>query len=147
MKKIFIICFSVVVAVALNAQKPTATPAAQPAVVVTKATSAVSFGEVKHNFGKLKQNVPASYTFTLKNNGAKPLIIEQATAQCGCTTPVYDKKPILKGKSSPLVVTYNAANAGPFTKTVTVKFLNIAEPTILTIEGEVLKDTEAPKKG
>ena len=63
---------------------------------------------------------------------------EQATAQCGCTTPEYSKKAILKNKISPIKVTYNAANPGPFTKTVTIKFLNIAEPTILTIEGEVV---------
>lgn len=145
MKKVLIICFSIASFAATNAQKATVT--APPAPVV-KSNSPASFNEVKHSFGKLKQNVPASYTFTLKNTGAKPLIIEQATAQCGCTTPVYDKKPILKGKTSPLVVTYNAANAGPFTKTVTVKFLGIAEPTVLTIEGEVLKGAEvAPKKG
>ena len=52
-------------------------------------TSDINFSEVKHSFGKIKQNIPASYTFNLKNNGSKPLIIEQATAQCGCTTPEY----------------------------------------------------------
>jgi hypothetical protein len=98
----------------------------------------VGFNTMKHSFGKIKQNVPVTYIFQLKNNGSKPLIIEQATAQCGCTTPEYSKKPILKNKTSPLKVTYNAANPGPFTKTVTVKFLNIPEPSILTIEGEVV---------
>lgn len=104
----------------------------------TKAVEVVGFNAVKHSFGKIKQNVPVTYIFTLKNKGTKPLIIEQATAQCGCTTPEYSKKPILKNKTSPLKVTFNAANIGPFTKTVTVKFLNIAEPSILTIEGEVV---------
>lgn len=101
-------------------------------------TELVGFNKLKYSFGKIKQNVPVSYTFQLKNNGSKPLIIEQATAQCGCTTPEYSKKPILKNKTSPLKVTFNAANPGPFTKTVTVKFLNIPEPSILTIEGEVV---------
>ena len=103
-----------------------------------KTNEVVSFSTMKHSFGKIKQNVPVSFVFELKNNGSKPLIIEQATAQCGCTTPEYTKKPIMKSKSAPIKVTYNAANPGPFTKTVTVKFLNIPEPTILTIEGEVL---------
>lgn len=101
-------------------------------------TELVGFNKLKYSFGKIKQNVPVSYTFQLKNNGSKPLIIEQATAQCGCTTPEYSKKPILKNKTSPLKITFNAANPGPFTKTVTVKFLNIREPSILTIEGEVI---------
>lgn len=108
--------------------------------------SPVSFAQVKHSFGKIKQNVPATYAFTLKNNGNKPLIIENATAQCGCTTPEYSKSPIMKGKSSSIKVTYNAANPGPFTKTVTVKFLNVAEPTILTIDGEVLKGKQTTAK-
>lgn len=145
MKKLLFICISVCTFAAANAQKSTVVAPQAPAAV--KSTSPASFSEVKHSFGKLKQNVPASYTFTLKNNGSKPLIIEQATAQCGCTTPEYSKSPILKGKSSPIKVTYNAANAGPFTKTVTVKFLNVSEPTVLTIEGEVLKGAETPKKG
>lgn len=101
-------------------------------------TELVGFNKLKYSFGKIKQNVPVTYTFQLKNNGSKPLIIEQATAQCGCTTPEYSKKPILKNKTSPLKITFNAANPGPFTKTVTVKFLNIPEPSILTIEGEVI---------
>ena len=146
MKKLLIVCIGVCSFAIANAQKPAIVAPATPSVAV-KSNSPASFSEVKHSFGKLKQNVPASYTFTLKNNGSKPLIIEQATAQCGCTTPEYSKSPVLKGKSSPIKVTYNAANAGPFTKTVTVKFLNVAEPTILTIEGEVLKSAEAPKKG
>lgn len=126
-----------------NAQKTaTALPTAPVAT-----PSVVNFDKVKHSFGKIKQGIPKSFTFTLKNNGTKPLIIEQATAQCGCTTPEYSKAPVLKGKSSSIKVTYNAANPGPFTKTVTVKFLGIAEPSILTIEGEVLKNAEPAKKG
>jgi hypothetical protein len=116
----------------------------------TPASSVVNFDKLKHNFGKIKQGVPQSVSFNLKNTGTKPLIIEQATAQCGCTTPEYSKAPILKGKSSSIKVTYNAANSGPFTKTVTVKFLNVPEPSVLTIEGEVSKADAPPvqtKKG
>ena len=35
--------------------------------------------------------------------------------------------------------TYNAANPGNFTKTVTVKIADVAEPIVLTIDGEVIK--------
>jgi hypothetical protein len=98
----------------------------------------VKFTAVKHTFGKIKQNVPATYVFTFKNaSTSKPLIVESATAQCGCTTPEYPKTPIAKGKTGTIKVTYNAANPGAFTKTVTVKFANVAEPVVLTIDGEV----------
>lgn len=141
MKKLFFAVAMLFVFATSNAQtKPAVAPAAAPA------PSVASFDKLKHSFGKIKQGTPQSITFTLKNTSSKPLIIEQATAQCGCTTPEYSKAPILKGKSSPIKVTYNAANAGPFTKTVTVKFLNVPEPTVLTIEGEVLKGAEPAKK-
>ncbi len=98
----------------------------------------IAFNTINHNFGKIKQNVPATYTFTYTNNSAKPVVIEVATAECGCTTPVYKQEAIAKGKSSTIKVTYNAANPGAFSKKVTVKFANIAEPYILTIGGDVL---------
>lgn len=104
----------------------------------TAATASVlSFAKTEHSFGKIKQNVPVTHVFTVTNKGSKPLLIENATAECGCTTPVYTKAAILKGKSTTIKVTFNAATPGPFTKRVTVKFVNVAEPTILTIKGEV----------
>jgi hypothetical protein len=103
----------------------------------------VKFTAIKHSFGKIKQNVPATYTFTFKNASAKkPLIIESATAQWGCTTPEYPKSPVGKGKNGTIKVTYNAAAVGAFTKTVTVKFANIAEPVVLTIDGDVQAATK-----
>jgi hypothetical protein len=110
------------------------------------AQSGASFKEIKHSFGNIKQNVPATYVFTFTNTAAKPLVIETATAQCGCTTPVYSKEAIPKGTSSTIKVTYNAANPGAFTKTVTVKFANVDAPTILTIEGTVDPAEKAKSK-
>ncbi len=98
----------------------------------------VKFTQVKHSFGKIKQNKPVTYIFTFKNaSGTKPLIVESATAECGCTTPEYPKSPVGKGKNGTIKVTFNAAALGAFTKKVTVKFANIAEPIVLTIDGDV----------
>ena len=102
------------------------------------AQSSVKFAKVTHNFGKIIQNKPATYEFLFTNNGTKPLVIETATAECGCTTPVYTKLPIPKGKTEKIKVTYNAANTGSFKKNVTVKFANVADPTILIIDGDVI---------
>lgn len=104
-----------------------------------KPASTISFVKTEHNFGKIKKDKPVTYVFTLKNNGNKPLLIENATAECGCTTPEYSKAAILKGKTSPIKVTFNANAEGVFNKRVTVKFLNVNEPTILLIKGEVVK--------
>lgn len=106
------------------------------------AQSSVKFTTATHDFGKIIQNKPVTCEFVFKNTGTKPLVIETATAECGCTTPEYTKLPIANGKTEKIKVTYNAANMGGFKKHVTVKFANVAEPTVLEIDGEVV----APKK-
>src|SRR5437773_1093989 len=98
-------------------------------------SSVAKFKSTTHSFGKIKQHVPVTTEFTFTNNSDKNLIIETATAECGCTTPDYPKTPVAKGKNATIKVTYNAESPGKFTKRVTVKFANIKEPTVLTIDG------------
>jgi hypothetical protein len=102
----------------------------------------IKFDAGSFNFGKIAQGTPVTHVFNFTNTGAKPVVVEYCTAECGCTTPEVTKEPILKGKSSTVKVTYNAASMGNFTKRVTVKLVGVAEPIILTISGEVV----APKK-
>lgn len=97
----------------------------------------VKFKKEKFSFGKIALNKPVTHIFKFTNNGTKPLIIQDAVAQCGCTTPKFTKAAIAKGKTESIEVTFNAASAGSFTKIVTVTFKGYKEPTILTIEGEV----------
>lgn len=104
----------------------------------------IHFNELKHSFGKIKQNKPVTYLFKFTNKGTKALIVESATAGCGCTTPEYPKTPVVKGKEEQIKVTYNAAAAGAFKKDVTVKFANHPEPIILVIDGEVIPDGTKP---
>jgi hypothetical protein len=99
----------------------------------------IQFKETKHSFGKIKKNVPATYTFTFTNNANKPVVIEFANAECGCTTPIYPKAPIAKGKTGTIQVTYNAATMGTFKKNVDVKFAHSNQPYTLTIDGEVVE--------
>ena len=117
-------------------------------VSVFAQTKTLEFKETKHTFGKIKQGSPVTHVFAFKNLAAKPVVIESANAECGCTTPVYPKGVIAKGASNSLKVTYNAEAMGAFTKKVTVKLANIAEPIILTIDGEVIdaKATAAKPK-
>lgn len=106
--------------------------------VSVMAQQGIKFAEGSFKFGKIEQNKPVTHIFTYTNNGTKPLVVELASAECGCTTPEYSKEPILKGKSSTIKVTYNAAAMGAFTKRVTIKFAGINDPVVLTIEGEVV---------
>jgi hypothetical protein len=105
-----------------------------------KATDVVSLSADSHNFGKIKQGVPVTTYFELKNTSERPIVIESAVAGCGCTTPEYSKEPIAPNSVAKLKVGYNAAAAGPFTKDVTVKLAGIQQPMILRITGEVVVD-------
>lgn len=115
------------------------------AAVFAQSKTPLEFKETKHSFGKIKQNVPATFVFTFKNTSSAPVVIESATAQCGCTTPDYPKGVIPKGATKTIKVTYNAAAMGSFTKQVTVKVAKVADPIILTIDGEVVGADAAAK--
>jgi len=125
MKKLFFIAAAFIVTAGAMAQ-------------TTKTDDFVKFNTIKYDFGKVKQNVPAVYSFELTNTSDKPLVIENAHATCGCTVPEYQKDPILPGKSAKIKVQYNAANGGQFDKTVYVKFAGVDAEKSLGITGEVL---------
>jgi hypothetical protein len=104
----------------------------------TKPDDFAKFNTNKYDFGKIKQSVPAVYTFEITNKSEKPLVIENAHATCGCTVPEYQKEPILPGKTAKIKVQYNAANGGHFDKTVFVKLVGVDEEKALGITGDVL---------
>ena len=104
----------------------------------TKADDVAKFTSETIEMGKLKQNNPTTATFTVKNIGKSPLIIETASPTCGCTIGDYTKSPIAPGETGKITATYNAANLGNFEKHMTVKFAGVDEVKSITIKGEVL---------
>ncbi|MCS3795875.1 DUF1573 domain-containing protein [Niastella sp. OAS944] len=116
-----------------------------PAATVKKADSFVKFKDVAHDFGKIKQNSPVTYNFVFTNITDKPVVIESATASCGCTTPVKPEAPVAKGKEDKITAGFNAAAAGPFNKTIYVKVAGVDQPMELKITGEVLNAEEYAK--
>jgi len=125
MKKLLFIAAAFVLSAGVMAQK-------------TMVNDFAKFNTDKYDFGKVKQNVPATYTFEITNISAKPLVIENAHSTCGCTVPEFPKEPILPGKSAKIKVQYNAANGGHFDKPVYVKLAGVDEEKVLGITGEVL---------
>ena len=104
----------------------------------TKAEDVIKMNEEKHDFGKLKQGVPVTYFFEIKNISDKPVIVENATASCGCTVPEKPEKPIMPGETAKLKVQYNASSVGTFTKDVFVKLAGVDAQKNVQITGEVL---------
>lgn len=92
----------------------------------------------KYDFGKIKQNVPVTTYFELKNISDKPLVIENTWGTCGCTTPEKPKEPIMPGQTYKLKVDYNAAAMGHFDKDVNIKIAGVEIPKVVKISGEVI---------
>ncbi|TBR19894.1 MAG: DUF1573 domain-containing protein [Chitinophagaceae bacterium] len=107
----------------------------------TKLEDAAKFNTEKHDFGKIKQGIPAVYYFEITNNLKTPLVIESATSSCGCTVPEYPKEPIAYSKTAKIKVQYSAAGIGPFEKDVYIKIAGIDASKILKITGEVVAPT------
>jgi hypothetical protein len=126
MKKIALFASALVFSLAVMAQ--------------TKTDDGVKFNTDKHDFGKIKHNVPVTYFFEIKNTSDKPIVVENASASCGCTVPEKPEKPIAPGATGKLKVQYNAATIGQFKKDIFIKLAGIEQPKTVQIVGEVLAD-------
>jgi hypothetical protein len=98
-----------------------------------------------HDFGKIKQGVPVTYSFEIKNISDKPVVVENSWASCGCTTPEKIVEPILPNTTAKLKVQYNAAAVGPINKDVYIKIAGVEQTKTVKIVGEVVT-AEAPKE-
>ena len=131
MKKAFLFFSAFVFTLSLFAQQT-------PAAPVKKSEDMAKFKELTYDFGKIKQGAPVTHDFAFVNVSDAPIVIESAIASCGCTTPVKPEAPISKGQNSVIKAGFNAASAGPFNKTITVKVVGSGLPVLLRITGEVL---------
>jgi hypothetical protein len=91
--------------------------------------------------GQIPQNTPKPIIFEFKNTGKTAVIITNVQGSCGCTATDYTKTPIAPGKSGTVTATYNAANPGGFTKTVSVTTNAETIVKVLTIKGTVVAAT------
>lgn len=137
MKKLLLMAALLVGGLAVNAQEQ-------------KAEDLIKVNTEKYNFGKIKQNVPVTTYFEITNISDKPVVIENAWAGCGCTTPEVPKEPIAPKATVKMKVGYNAAAMNTFEKDVYIKLVGISQPKVLKITGEVLDaaayDAQAKEK-
>jgi hypothetical protein len=105
----------------------------------TKPEDVIKVNTEKHDFGKIKQNVPVTTEFTITNLSNKPLYIENAWGTCGCTTPEIPKEPIAPSASTKLKVAYNAVALNHFEKDVHIKIAGVTQAKIVKITGTVLE--------
>jgi hypothetical protein len=125
----------------------TATTAAANGQVAASLSAAeapvMKFEAESHEFGKIKQGEKVTYEFKYTNTGKSPLIIKDAYATCGCTTPEFEKAPIAPGKSSVIKVTFDSAGkSGLQDKIVTVIANTVPAENRVHLTGEVLSDAK-----
>ncbi len=92
-----------------------------------------------HDFGNITEGDTIEHKFLFTNTGAYPLIINNITASCGCTTPEWPREPIEPGEESFVKVRFNSRNKeGEQSKTVTI-FAN-TEPAMTDLQFRVYVD-------
>jgi hypothetical protein len=128
MKKLFFLAAAFVTGFAAMAQQ--------------KPDEVIKVSAEKHDFGKIKQGVPAVTYFTITNVSNKPVVIENAWGSCGCTTPEVSKEPLAPNATTKMKVGYNAAAMGHFEKDVSIKLAGVNDPKVVKILGDVL-DTKS----
>jgi Protein of unknown function (DUF1573) len=88
--------------------------------------------------GEIPQGIPKAINYEFTNTSSKAVVITNVQGSCGCTATDYTKESIAPGKTATIKATYNAANIGAFTKTVTVTTSAETTPKVLTFKGNVI---------
>jgi hypothetical protein len=110
-----------------------------PVLFAQSKTAAISFNEMVFNFGTVQESGGLqTHKFEFTNTGGEPLIIQNVSASCGCTTPDWTKAPVMPGQKGYVSAAYNPlGRPGSFEKYLTVQ-ANTDPGTIkLTISGNV----------
>jgi hypothetical protein len=88
---------------------------------VVRSQAAFSFTNRWHDFGDVVQGEKVVHTFTFKNTGKDPLIINAVQPTCGCTVTEWTRTPIPPGQNGEITVTFDSKAAlNQQNKTVTV---------------------------
>lgn len=122
----------------MMASKAQAPATAGTPTIQNPAADALVLKQTEHNFGQIPQGKPVFYYFEIVNNGEMPLKLDNVQASCGCTTPEWNKEPIVAGGTDRIKVGYNAAAEGYFEKQITVTY-NGNQTKLIKIKGTVWK--------
>ncbi len=124
-----------------NKNKSKDTTGALKEIVLEK--TSIRFDTTEHDFGQVKEGERVVCHFDYENTGSANLLIQQAKASCGCTTPQYDTKPIPPGQKGTIEVMFNTkGRSGMQRKTVTIIANTEPEQTVLSFTCEIIPSRE-----
>lgn len=95
-----------------------------------------------YDFGTLTEGDTVEHVFAFTNTGEFPLIINNITASCGCTTPDWPHEPVAPGAKSSVRVRFNSrGKQGEQSKTITI-FAN-TEPATTDLQFKAMVNAKA----
>jgi len=113
---------------------------AEKITLSSEAQAKMTLEKNEHDFGTIEEGTQATVTFTFKNTGNAPLVLNSVKPSCGCTTPKWTKEPVAPGKEGVITATFDSkGRPGNFTKTITVTHSGEGGTEFLTIRGNVNK--------
>ena len=130
-------------------EEATASSASTPAVTTANETAkeetpanpngpVISFEEKEFDFGNIKEGDVITHVFKFTNTGKEPLVIQNASAPCGCTVPKWPKEPIAPGASGEINVQFNSkGKSGQQNKVVSVVANTQPDVSTVTLKGNV----------
>lgn len=105
----------------------------------------MKFAVSEHDFGDIQPGAVVRHTFEFTNAGKSPLLIQDATASCGCTTPAWTKEPVAPGGKGTIEVQFDShGKTGLQNKSVAVRANTQPSVTTVMIRANVLS---APANG
>jgi len=98
----------------------------------------MEFAKMDHDFGTINEGDVVEYTYSFKNSGAAPLIIQGAQGSCGCTVPDWTKEPIPVGGTGFVKAKFDSNGKNNIqNKTVTVTANTWPKQTVLRFKAMV----------
>ncbi|WP_461138056.1 DUF1573 domain-containing protein [Spirosoma pomorum] len=95
-----------------------------------------------YDFGQMTEGDTVEHSFEFTNTGEFPLIINNITASCGCTTPEWPREPVAPGAKSSIRVRFNSrGKQGEQSKTITV-FAN-TDPSMTDLQFKAMVNPKA----
>jgi hypothetical protein len=98
----------------------------------------LTFENTEFDFGTTNEGDIVNHTFLFRNTGKSPLVIDKATASCGCTVPDWPRHAIGIGETGEIKVRFDTKNK-PNQQIKTISITANTEPTLtrLRIKGFV----------
>jgi Protein of unknown function (DUF1573) len=104
----------------------------------TNLVAKLNFDEPIFDFGEIKEGEEVTHAYKFTNTGKVPLVIQNARASCGCTTPEWPNDPIPPGGTGQIMAKFNSdGRPGQQSKLIFVTANTIPNETKLKLNGYV----------